>query len=91
MKNYNKVYSLNALLKFNTKNPGILLIKLFLARNTSASGLFPPHYERKIPGNPDIQEVFPARQSWISNISGFPANDDPSLINIFKCGVISRT
>ncbi len=37
----------------------------------------PPHHERKIPGYPEIQEVFPARQSLISDIdiSGFPDCD----------------
>jgi hypothetical protein len=51
------------------------LIKLFLAGNTSAlSGFFPDH-ERKIPGNRDIPEVFLARKSFISGITGFPAGD----------------
>jgi hypothetical protein len=59
-----------------TGNHGMLLIKLFLARKTSALGLFFPHYERKIPGNPEIQEVFPARKSLISDFQGFPAGDD---------------
>jgi hypothetical protein len=35
-------------------------------------GFFP---ERKIPGNPEIPEVFPARKSLISDIIGFPDGD----------------
>jgi hypothetical protein len=46
--------------------PGILLIDLFLAR--------------KIPGNPEMPKVFPARRSLISVIPRLPAGDgDHSL------------
>jgi hypothetical protein len=37
------------------------LIKLFLAGNTSALVGFFPDQERKIPGNPEIPEIFPHR------------------------------
>jgi hypothetical protein len=49
------------------------LIKLFLAWNTSALGVFFPDQERKIPGNPEISEVFPTRKGLISNIPLFPS------------------
>ncbi len=46
------------------RNPGMSLIKLFLAGNT---GLYPDQ-ERKIPGNSEITDVFPAKKSLISDI-----------------------
>jgi hypothetical protein len=39
------------------------LIKLFLTGNTSALEGFFLDQERKIPGNPEIPEIFPARKS----------------------------
>jgi hypothetical protein len=35
-------------------------------------GFFPDH-EWEIPGNPEITEVFPAKESLISDIKGVPA------------------
>jgi len=46
-------------------NPGMPLNKL--------CGFFPVH-EREIPGNPEIPEVFPAKESLISDIKGVPAS-----------------
>ncbi len=48
--------------------PGIL-IKLFLARNTSANRIFIPDPKQKFPGNHEKNpEVFPARKSLIIDI-----------------------
>jgi hypothetical protein len=51
------------------------LTKLFLAGNTSALGEFFPDQKQKIPGNPKIPAVFPARKSLIRDITGFLAGD----------------
>ncbi len=58
------------------ENPGMSLIKLFLARTTSALSGFSPDQERKIPGNPKIPEaVFSARKKFIS-----VTTQDPQLV-----------
>jgi hypothetical protein len=44
---------------------------LFLAGNVSALANFFPDQERKIPRNPEIQEVFPARKRSISAFLDF--------------------
>jgi hypothetical protein len=54
---------------------------LFLAGNVSALANFFPDQERKIPGNPEIPEVFPG-------LPGFPAGDgDYSLtfVTVYFC------
>jgi hypothetical protein len=51
----------------NTWGGGGVMYVLFLAGNTSALARFFPDQERKIPGNPQILEVFPARKSSISD------------------------
>jgi hypothetical protein len=68
----------------------------FLAGNTSALGGFFPDQERKIPGNPEIPEVFPGQEvSNISDIPGFPGGDgDHSLTFLTvqrECGAVQRT
>ncbi len=52
--------------------------------NTSALEEFFPDQERKIPGNPVIPEVFPARKSLISDIPWFLAGDEDYTHKLFK-------
>ncbi len=61
----------------------MLLIKLFLNWNTSALGGTFPGQKRKIPGNPEIPDVFPARKSLIGDISDSQLRKG-LLINIFE-------
>jgi hypothetical protein len=60
---------------------------LFLAGNTSALGEIFPDQERKIPGNPEIPELFLAGKSLISGIPHSPGGEG-SLIYLFN---IERT
>jgi hypothetical protein len=50
--------------------PGMSLIKLFLAGDNFALGVFFPNQKRKIPGNHEM-----VRKSLIMHIPGFPAGD----------------
>ncbi len=49
-------------------NPGMSLIKLFLAGNTSALGGVFTDQGRKIPANTEIPKLFPSRKILISGI-----------------------
>jgi hypothetical protein len=64
-------------------NPRMSLIKLFLARITSALLGFSPDQERKIPGNPKIPEVHCSilgqKEVYISDNPGFTAGDGVTI------------
>jgi hypothetical protein len=63
------------------RNPGITLLGKLLP--------YFPDQKRKIPGNHEMPEVFPATKSLISDITGFPNGDGGSLINFFNVIVAS--
>jgi hypothetical protein len=50
------------------------LNKLFLAGSAFVLERFSLDQKRKIQGNPEISDVFPAGKSLISDITGFPAD-----------------
>jgi hypothetical protein len=57
-------------------NPGMSRKKLFLAGGTFVLERFSLDQKRKIQGNPEIPDVFPAGKSLISEITGFPADGE---------------
>ncbi len=59
------------------------LVKLFLARNTSAVGDFFPELGANGSRKFWIPEVFPARKIFINDIPGFPSANGDLFLNIF--------